>query len=157
MTLAFVLLAVMAAAMAFIRLSPTDLARWHVPPQVGDGQVTDGPQSMPGGAYTATVFESETAAELLTRLDGLVLVMAQTRRVAGSPETGLITWETRSAFWGFPDYTTAEAIDGATGASLRLVARQRFGNADFGVNAARLAALLLLLRAASAPVDSLSG
>lgn len=58
----------------------------------------------------------------------------RTLRLAGSVAEGRITWETRSLFWGFPDYATAEVRpDG-----LYNYARLRFGSSDFGVNAARL-------------------
>ncbi len=73
-------------------------------------------------------------ADLLARLDAVALATPRTRRLAGSVEEGRITWETRSALWGFPDYTTAEVREDG----LYLQARLRFGREDMGVNAARL-------------------
>ena len=75
----------------------------------------------------------------LTRLDEIALATPRTTRLAGSPEEGRITWVTRSALWGFPDYTTAQAMthDVAT-SGVTLFARSRFGREDLGVNAARL-------------------
>lgn len=148
------MLSVMAGAMLYIRLAPVDVARWHLAPAAGSPTV--GVQTGPQGARLVVEFEAATAAEVLARLDSFAMITPRTRRIAGSAESGLITWESRSAFWGFPDYTTAAATDGAGGATLRILARQRFGSQDFGVNAARLTAWLHLLRGDSAPVDSLS-
>jgi hypothetical protein len=50
----------------------------------------------------------------------------------------MITWVTRSAVLGFPDYTTAAARAEGSATALALHARLRFGRGDFGVNAARL-------------------
>lgn len=157
--IAFALIAVL-GLLALIRLAPADVAVWHVrpahlvPEEAGwDDWVlypptdTDGPRKMPGGAYAATFIPAVSSLEVLARLDAVALASPRTRRIAGSPETGMITWETRSAVWGFPDYTTAEAemrdpgkatFGAAKGVMLYLVARQRFGTSDFGVNAARL-------------------
>ncbi len=150
----------LAGLMAYVRLAPTQAAIWHQRPAavVPDGAgwrnrtlsppgPTDAVQPMPGGAYAAAFFDPAAPADVLARLDAIALATPRTRRFAGSPEAGLITWETRSAVWGFPDYTTAEVLErNATptpfgpsqGSMLYLVARQRFGSDDYGVNAARL-------------------
>ena len=47
--------------------------------------------------------------DVLARLDAIALQTPRTMRLDGSPEDGLITWVTRSAVFGFPDYTTAAA------------------------------------------------
>ncbi len=143
MRLTLVAAILLAGLMAYIRLAPTSTAKWHQRPSevaqgLGLSLPTDGPQAMPGGAYAA-VASDLSRVDLLTRLDAIALATARTRRIAGSPQSGMITWETRSAVWGFPDYTTAEAIADATqGTMLHLVARLRFGSSDLGVNGARL-------------------
>jgi uncharacterized protein (DUF1499 family) len=71
----------------------------------------------------------------LARLAERAATLPRVRLLAGSPAEGRMTWVARSAFWGFPDYITAEI--GPSG--LRLWSRQRFGSADLGVNRARLA------------------
>ena len=121
---------------AYVRLAPSDPARWHVsPPEatrpdctidvgVGDARVTC---ILPG-----------SVEEALSRLEAIAVATPRTTRLAGSPEEGRITWITRSALWGFPDYTTAEGKPDGTQARLTIYARLRFGNSDMGVNAARL-------------------
>ena len=124
------LLAVLVATSGYIRLAPSDPARWHGSP------LADGPwgRITEGEGWASLRLETRAAGEVLARLDAIALATPRTRRLAGSVEEGRITWVTRSALWGFPDYTTAEArADG-----LYIQARQRFGRGDMGVNAERL-------------------
>jgi len=147
MALAVLILTLAAAAMAFIRLSPSDPALWHLaldprPLNIATpspDQVT----TLPNGAYADLPAAPDQTQALLAKLDGIALASPRTSRVAGSAETGRITWVTRSAFWGFPDYTTAES----TPQGVTIYARQRFGKGDWGVNAARLAAWIAGLNA----------
>jgi hypothetical protein len=122
-------LAALVGGMAYVRLAPSDPARWHVDPGLAlAGQ----------GAQARLTLPGTTPAEALDRLDAIATATPRTVRLAGSPAEGRITWVTRSAIFGFPDYTTAaaRAQDGAT--LLVLHARQRFGLRDMGVNADRL-------------------
>ena len=140
MTLAVLILMVAAGAMAFIRLAPTNPSLWHVAldPRPLD-MTTPSPDKvtpLPNGAYVDLIASPDQTQALLAKLDGIALAIPRTIRLAGSAETGRITWQTRSAFWGFPDYTTAES----TPEGVTLYARQRFGKGDWGVNAARLTA-----------------
>lgn len=116
---------------AYVRLAPSDPARWHVDPGLAA-------QDGAGGEWARLTLPGTTPAEALDRLDAIAMATPRTVRLAGSPAEGRITWVTRSAIFGFPDYTTAaaRAEDGAT--LLVLHARQRFGLRDMGVNAARL-------------------
>ncbi|MBL4928041.1 DUF1499 domain-containing protein [Fuscibacter oryzae] len=145
---ALVLLAVVAAADLWVRLAPFDPAAWNVDPRQGmtSGQ---GGLSLPVGDArpkvdqlrngATTQFLSPLSAQaVLARLDSIALATPRTTRLAGSAEEGRITWVTRSALWGFPDYTTAQARPGQGITKVTLWARQRFGRGDLGVNAARL-------------------
>ncbi|WP_373049814.1 DUF1499 domain-containing protein [Thalassovita aquimarina] len=121
--LAILVLALL-AAMAYVRLSPNDPARWHQPIK-GDRS-----KDFKAGAIrvipgTEQDFES---------LQDIALGWPHTRVLAGSVEEGRITYITRTAFWGFPDFTTVERRDG----TIALYARLRFGGSDLGVNAKRL-------------------
>ncbi|WP_374426310.1 DUF1499 domain-containing protein [Tabrizicola sp.] len=126
------LLAALVVFAGYVRLAPSDPARWHVAP------LGDGPWGVvvPAEGSASLRLESADARELLARLDTVALATPRTTRLVGSVEEGRITWVTRSALWGFPDYTTAEVRpDG-----LYIYARLRFGRGDMGVNAARLQA-----------------
>ena len=131
--------------MAYVRLAPSDPARWHVDPYRAafPGKVMIDDRSSfvrdaPSGAFAVDYSPGVTAKTALRRLDAIALATPRTIALAGRPDEGMITWVTRSAVFGFPDYTTAKAIDVAGGASVSIYARQRFGVKDLGVNAARL-------------------
>lgn len=123
------LLLALAAAALWVRLAPTDPARWHGDPALG----RDGPNS-----HVARVSVPLPPAQALAALDAIALATPRTLRLAGSPEEGRITWITRSALWGFPDFTTAAALPVGQGSALVIFARARFGASDLGVNAARV-------------------
>ncbi|WP_415403074.1 DUF1499 domain-containing protein [Tateyamaria sp. SN3-11] len=113
----------------YVRLAPTDAARWHVP------VTATASADRIGGAIRVT----QVGPEALARVDAAARALPRTQVVAGSVEEGRITYVTRSAVIGFPDYTTLEYSDGL----LRMHARLRFGRSDFGVNRERLERLLV--------------
>jgi hypothetical protein len=130
--LAYLVLAALFGSAGYVRLAPSDPARWHVSPLASGawGEVTAGQ----GSATARLPLNAGVPQDLLARLDAIAMATPRTQRLAGGPDEGRITWITRSAIWGFPDYTTAEVrADG-----LYVHARLRFGGDDMGVNAARL-------------------
>ncbi|MCX7646612.1 MAG: DUF1499 domain-containing protein [Rhodobacteraceae bacterium] len=130
---------VLAGAAAWVRLAPSDPAHWHTDPVLG----TEGPNS-----HVAQAFVALPPAAALAALDRIARATPRTQRLAGSPEEGRITYVTRSALWGFPDYTTVAALPEGAGTTLVLHARSRFGGHDWGVNAARVTDWLARLAAA---------
>ena len=132
---------------AWVRLAPSDPAVWHVDPSVGlpagglpVSRLGEPPQIETSRNSARVVAEVLGQAHLaLARLEEIAQATPRTTRLAGSPEEGRITWVTRSALWGFPDYTTAQALttDAAT-SEVTILARSRFGESDLGVNEARL-------------------
>ncbi|THH38436.1 DUF1499 domain-containing protein [Aliishimia ponticola] len=120
----WVILLLVVGLLAFIRLAPSDPARWHQPvtAQADKDMASGAIRVLPGDAAT------------LARLKEIALQTPRTEVLAGSVEEGRITFVTRSKVMGFPDYTTADLQD----EQLRLFARLRFGKSDLGVNAKRL-------------------
>lgn len=127
---------------AYVRLAPSDVGRWHLPLPTDGVALEDcrlSIQQGKGEARAACLLPGEPAAVLMA-LDQVAMTSPRTIRLAGSWADGRITWITRSALWGFPDYTTAQVTPGPDGmARLDIHARLRFGQSDLGVNAARLA------------------
>ena len=115
-------------ALAFVRIAPTEPEKWH---QAIRG---DADKNLTGGAVRVRPADDTT----LARLDQIAQSTPRTRVLAGSVDEGRVTYETRTQWIGFPDYTTAEVENG----QLKLYARLRFGRSDFGVNAKRLEAWL---------------
>ncbi|WP_375690624.1 DUF1499 domain-containing protein [Pseudooceanicola sp. LIPI14-2-Ac024] len=112
------------AAQAWVRLAPADPGQWHALPEMAMDR------DMEGGAVRVIPAYPDT----LSRLDAIARATPRTTVLAGSPASGMTTYVTRSAFWGFPDYTTV----GQRGDRVILYARLRFGRGDFGVNRGRL-------------------
>ena len=109
---------------AYIRLAPSNPARWHVAP------VAEVDQDLPSGVLRVV----ETGPDGLQRLDLIARATPRTSVLAGSVDEGMITYVTRTKWIGFPDYTTVQQ-DGDT---QRIHGRLRFGRRDFGVNKARV-------------------
>ncbi|MFO1203665.1 MAG: DUF1499 domain-containing protein [Tabrizicola sp.] len=127
------LLVAVVGGMAYVRLAPSDPARWHVDLAAG---------GLPANAHVFCIRPDNRYGPivgdpkaLLGKLDGIALATPRTVRLAGSAEEGRITWVTRSALMGYPDYTTAQVMEGP---GLCIAGRQRFGSEDWGVNARRI-------------------
>lgn len=115
---------------AYVRLAPSNPETWHVARDIAQGK------DFASGVQR--VVDDET----LERLDGVIRVTPRTTVLAGSPREGMITYITRSAIFGFPDYTTVHQ----NGARVEIYARLRFGRSDLGVNGKRVDAWLAALR-----------
>ncbi|MFK7868039.1 MAG: DUF1499 domain-containing protein [Roseobacter sp.] len=118
------LLGVALVGLAYIRLAPSDPARWH---QAIEARSSE---TLAGGAVRVVPGGAAELQKLVTAMQGV----ERTQFLAGSVEEGRVTFVTRSRVFGFPDYTTLEASDGR----VRAFARLRFGQSDLGVNANRL-------------------
>ena len=130
LALAFALIACL-GALAFVRLAPSDPVEWNVDLAAPGFDASHGQMFCitPDNRY------GPLADGTLARLDAIALATPRTERLAGSVAEGRITWITRSALIGYPDYTTAQAMPGP---GLCVFGRQRFGQGDWGVNAARI-------------------
>lgn len=119
-----VLVLALIALGVYVRLAPSYAEDWHDLPtglEPGDGQ----------GRAVRVVPDAGAALE---RLDAIIRDTPRTTVLAGSVDEGMITYITRSALWGFPDYTTVAR----QGDQIVLYGRLRFGKSDMGVNAKRL-------------------
>ena len=140
-TIAIVIVIVVVVFMVYIRLAPSDPARWNVIVATTD-PVTPGPcldkvVIVPQGARVTCVLTG-SPQEVLSKLDATAMAYPRTTRLAGARADGLITWISRSRLMGYPDYITAQATQTSLGTRLDILSRQRFGSSDAGVNAARL-------------------
>lgn len=117
----------------YVRLAAIDVAAWDValnPRPKVLGVASAEVVVLPNAAYV------DVSGLDLAALDAVAMAWPRTQRLVATE--GRITWVTRTAFWGFPDFTTAQVgPDGLT-----IYARSRYGSQDFGVNAARLRAWL---------------
>ena len=130
-----------AVVAAYVRGAPNDPARWHVDiasvQPATAGNCVDKVGALVGSARAVCLL-AQPADAVLAKLDAIAIATLRTTRLAGDANSGRITWITRSAVWGFPDYTTAQAIQAPEGTRLEILARLRYGKSDMGINAARL-------------------
>lgn len=139
-----ILIAVIVLMIGFalwVRIVPARPANWHRVPQVPN----------PGDTTTIGSHAHRRAASPadLARLDQIIRATARTRVMTGSVAEGMVTYETRSLLWGFPDYTTVH-LDGP---DMVIYGRLRFGRGDLGVNKARITRWLATLDADASTRD----
>jgi hypothetical protein len=137
------LFVVLAGFWLYVRFAPNDPARWHVLP---DG-VAIGDRVDEGGFTTARRMTAP-AADVLAAVTQAANATARTQLVAGSVQDGLMTFQTRSRLWGFPDHTTI----GVQGNLVVIHGRLRFGRSDLGVNKARIENWLAVLGPLTEPL-----
>lgn len=129
MRIVFIVVALILGLMAYVRFAPTDVALWHkVPDAAEPGDTTK------EGSFLAARRISAPAAEVLAAVEQRALATPRTRLLAGNVGEGMITFQSRSLAWGFPDHTTV-AVQGDL---LVIYGRLRFGRSDMGVNKARI-------------------
>ena len=135
--LLWLVLIVVAAFMAYVRLAPSDPTVWNIhvtPSQIGEKQSA--------GGYLWSEQITGDGTEQLRALDRIILDTPRTTLLAGSVDEKQLTYVTRSAVMGFPDYTTIGVYEGKIGnvdlRYLEINGRSRFGSSDLGVNAKRI-------------------
>ena len=143
MRILIVLLLLLAALMLYIRLAPTNVERWHTRPTA-----TEPYDQQDEGGFTAVRRINVPAAEVLAAFEQRALATPRTTLLAGSAGEGLLTFQTRSLIWGFPDHTTV-AVEGDL---LIVYGRLRFGRSDIGVNKARILGWLASLGPLTEPL-----
>ena len=118
--LIWLILACVAAMVAYIQFAPSDPTRWH--------------------ARIENAKDMDFQAGAMRLVDGDIANLDRIIRdsgakvLAGSVEEGLITYISRSRIIRFPDYTTVQAING----KLAIYGRLRFGKSDLSVNRKRI-------------------
>jgi hypothetical protein len=120
----WIILALVIALGAYIRLAPSKAEDWHQPVDATASK------DLEGGAIRVV----DAGPDALAKLHEVAMETPRTVVLAGSPAEGRVTYVTRTKVIGFPDYTTVEQ----EGETLKIFARLRFGKKDFGVNKARV-------------------
>ena len=132
----WILVVLVVGFLAYVRLAPHNVMRWH---HASSG-ASLGETTQEGGFVWREDVGAEGPAKL-RRLDGIIGDTAGTQVLAGSVEDGQVTYISRTRWIGFPDYTTVTLSDGI----LEVYGRLRFGKSDLGVNAKRVKAWLAQL------------
>lgn len=128
---------VLIAGVVYVRLAPLDITRYHQLPEpkpAGDYATADG--------FVAVRGITASQIDIMAAINRVILQTPRTRRVAGDLGTAMITYETRSAVFGFPDYTTVSFLQAGqvenAGPLLVVHGRLRFGLEDLNTNKKRI-------------------
>lgn len=143
--LSLIILVVVFAAL-WVRFSPNPPRRWAVNPLTnGQPGMTNGYLIRPADGDDVAPIYKVSAEDLAKKINAIALKWPRTHLIAGSVESGEMTYITRSLIWGFPDFTSVKVIPIGADSTFAAFARSRFGKSDFGVNGARLHAWLKAL------------
>lgn len=128
---------------AYLRLVPSDPDIWHVDPRSVERPVIRGSYLLCDcqGDGPAPRFAG-SSPDVMAKFDQVVMSSPRVRRMAGTPDTGHVTYIARSFLFGFPDYISVIAYPTGEGTALAIYARLRFGSADMGINQQRVQAWL---------------
>lgn len=133
------LVVLLVGSAAYVRWAPSDSLAWNADPLTVATPSRDNHFLMrPDGGDAAGEIYEAMPEPLLAAFDKIARAAPRTIVLAGTTAAGQITYVTRSALWGFPDYTTVRAVPDGHGARLAIFARSRFGRSDLGVNRARI-------------------
>ena len=131
----WLLLVIAISGLVYVRFAPDDIAAVHVRPPV----VLDMDRILKfDHRKLRAVIHASPVKTVLEQMNTVALDTPRTQVLAGSIQENLLTYVTRSNVFGFPDYTTVFIEPDGQGSRLTIHARQRFGKADFGVNASRV-------------------
>lgn len=146
-----ILMFLVVGLVAHIRLAPSDPRVWHIDPTDPSLRAGEGRFLLRDGADAPSPIYGSSPEAVLVRLAEIIEATPRTRILAGSPAEGRMTFQTRSAVMGFPDYTTVATLpEGEGGSRLVIYARLRFGQRDFYVNKTRVEGWLVALAEAEA-------
>ena len=137
--------------MVLIRTAPMPVARWHVDPETAPRPTTPNSYLLRDGDGDAPALQvSAPPEETAAALDAIMDARPRTRRLAGSPSQGFVTYIVRTPIVGFPDAVSIRLTQSETGTRVTIFSRSRFGRSDLGVNRARVTAIVADLNAAIA-------
>ena len=128
---------------AWVRLAPSDPAVWHVDPETVTDRGARNSYLLAAGGDAAPLEVPLPPDQVAARLEAIALSTPRTTRLAGQGD--FVTYITRSAAFGFPDYTSLCILPTPTGSQVLIFARSRFGDSDLGVNRARVESWLARL------------
>ncbi|MBB5514938.1 uncharacterized protein (DUF1499 family) [Rubricella aquisinus] len=149
MLIAFLIVAAVIGGVVMVRTATDDATVWHVNPLEAPTPATPNsfrvvpvlggqPQSAERVDMEAPIYAANPAIIALA-LDEFALRQPRTERIAGTPESGWMTYVQRSDLMRYPDYVSVMIFELEDGNStIALFSRSRFGHGDMGVNGDRM-------------------
>ena len=112
----------------WVRLAPTDVARWHIEPATAQAPASPNFARL---EQATRLSPAEAAAALAAQA-----ASEGATQIAGDEVFG--TWIARTRVMGYPDFVSIRLTPTDDGTQIIALSRSRFGHSDMGVNAARL-------------------
>ncbi len=147
LVIVLVVAALAAGSVGFVRLAGHDPDRWHVDPLVAPTPNTPNSYRIgpPAGSLGASVEPDMPArtypvapGDLAAAFDAVATADERVEIVAGSAESGHVTYVQRSKAMAFPDYVSVRFLEADGGSTLSVFSRARYGYRDFDVNRQRV-------------------
>jgi uncharacterized protein (DUF1499 family) len=129
--------------LAAIRLAPSDPGVWHVDVALAEKPASPNAWLLRDGGDGPAMILPLPPDQAMARLRAVALATPRTEVLA--EDATRVTFITRSALMGWPDYTTVEITPAPGGSRIAIFARARFGYGDMGVNRARVEAWVAAL------------
>lgn len=132
----------------FMRFVPMSAERWHIDPSSAI------PPNSPNFVLLAgqdAVLRDGEAGMIAEQIDARARALGM-QMIAGSTDSGFMTYVTRSRLFGFPDaisikITPEAAQTGEARSRIEIFSRSRFGYDDLGANQAHITKLLAAVTA----------
>ncbi|MDT8855649.1 DUF1499 domain-containing protein [Paracoccaceae bacterium Fryx2] len=124
------------AVAVWVRVAPTDTAVWHVDPATAAKPDKPNHWLLRADGEAPALQLALPPDQAAARLAEIAAATPRTIVLAGQGDH--VTWVTRSALFGFPDYTSVRITPTAAGSEVTIFARARFGYSDMAVNRKRV-------------------
>lgn len=133
----FIFVAIVVAALAYVRFAPIHILKAHVEPQLGQ-PVKQAASVDQLKAFYVSQNLLGFPGENMRKMDAIIMRTPRTKVLNGSVSSGMVTYVTRSAVFGFPDLTTVKVEPTPEGTHMWLFGRAIYGISDLNKNKARL-------------------
>ena len=142
----WIILAVIVAMVLWVRVAPSDANEWHADPETVDKNARPNQFLMRDGQDADSLVFDMDPATLAAKFNEIALSQPKVTVLAGSADTGHVTYLQRTNLMAYPDYISVK-IAAKEGGKSRLIiySRSRFGRSDLGVNKARIKAWVAAL------------
>ncbi len=145
--IAFILI----AAAAVVRVKPLDPADLHLDPETAQKPSVRGHILVREGEEIEPPVFNASREMLAEKLESIILAAPRTSKLSGELSETYATYVTRSKLWGFPDIASVKIVEENGKSRVLVLSRLRYGEADFGVNKARVIDWLSQLQDAMQP------
>ncbi len=139
--LTWFLLILIAAAILWVRIAPSNASEWHVDPETIEKDMRPNQFLMRDGQDADSLIFDMPAGDLAVKFNDVALSKPNVVVLDGAVSDLWVTYMQRTKLMAYPDYISVKiTTEGDDKSRLTLYSRSRFGRSDLGVNKARIKA-----------------